>query len=242
VSPSITLPPGHATIAFDAIGYDAGGACLNSGDPDAKEVVVIPFPEYPTSYTTISGCTRLTQGTGNLSHHEFDLSFYSGQTIQIGFRYRTSGFSFNSNGWMVDNVVIHGTSQSDDTDGDGHGGACDCAPSNATTWGTVGEVLNLQLASGPMGSVALSWNPPAGSYGAPGTVAYDVIRSTSANDFVGPGVCLETNDASDTAASDSSVPPVGQAYYYVVRPENACGPGVAWRDSMGAARPARSCP
>ncbi|HEV8201204.1 MAG TPA: hypothetical protein VGS03_14380 [Candidatus Polarisedimenticolia bacterium] len=242
VSPSITIPLGHSTIAFDAIGYDSGGACLNSGEQDAKEVVVIPYPQFPTSYTTISGCARLTQGTGVVTHNEFDLSFYSGMTVQIGFRYRANAFFSNSQGWMVDNVVIKGSQQADDADGDGHGGACDCAPSNVTTWGTVGEVLNLQMASGPGGGVSLTWSPPAGSYGAPGTVAYDVIRSTSANDFVGPGVCLETNDASDTAASDAAIPPVGQVYYYVVRPENPCGFGIAWRDSTGAARPARSCP
>jgi hypothetical protein len=242
VSPSITIPLGHSTIAFDAIGYDAGGACLNSGEPDAKEVVVIPYPQFPTSYTVISGCDRLTQGTGVLKHNEFDLSFYSGMTVQIGFRYRTGVFFSNSQGWMVDNVVIRGSTQSDDADGDGHGGLCDCAPANASTWGQVDEVQNLLLTPGAGGVVSLSWSPPAGSYGAAGSVAYDVIRSASPTDFVGPGVCIETNDASDTSASDSTTPPVGQVFYYVVRPENACGPGVAWRDSTGAARPARSCP
>jgi hypothetical protein len=244
VSPLITLPIGTSKLAFDAIGYDQGGACLNSGETDAKEAVLFPYPnELPDSYTTLSGCTRLTQGAGVLSHHEFDLSLWAGQTIRIGFRYKT-GFSFggNSKGWMVDNVVIKGSLQTDDADGDGRGGACDCAPANASTWGAVGEVLNLQMASGSGGSVALSWSPPAGSYGAPGSVSYDVIRSTSPTDFVGPGVCLETNDAGDTVASDSAIPPVGQVYYYVVRPENICGQGIAWRDSSGAARPARSCP
>lgn len=243
VSPLIILPIGSSKLAFDAIGYDQGGACLSSGEQDAKEAVLFPYPdELPDFYTTISGCARLTQGTGVVSHHEFDLSLFSGQTVRIGFRYKSATFFSSSQGWMVDNVVIKGALQTDDADGDGRGGVCDCAPANTSTWGAVDEVLNLQLASGAGGSVALSWNPPAGSHGVTGSVAYDVIRSTSSSDFVGPGVCIETNDASDTVASDSTTPPVGQAFYYVVRPENACGLGIAWRDSTGAVRPARTCP
>jgi hypothetical protein len=35
---------------------------------------------------------------------------------------------------------------------------------------------------------------------------------------------------------------IGQGFFYGVRPENRCGPGIACRDGTGTPQPARNCP
>ena len=94
----------------------------------------------------------------------------------------------------------------------------------------------------PSGLTSLSWGAPADP-GGDATLVYDTLRSADAADFVTGAVCVESDDALDTAATDSTPAAVGQTLYYLVRPENACvGTGGLGTDSAGVARTGTACP
>jgi len=129
-------------------------------------------------------------------------------------------------------------------DGDPLGNACDCAPLDSGTWAVPGEVSGLLLSlSGPEGGGAanLDWFPPT-TGGLGPSMLYDVVRSPSASDLVGPAICLESNDGPVGSAFDAELPPVGGAFFYVVRPQDSCGAGIASRNSGGVVQPALDCP
>jgi hypothetical protein len=75
-------------------------------------------------------------------------------------------------------------------------------------------------------------------------IAYDVLRSDLAFDFLGPALCLESDDTFDREAVDLDSPPPGFAYFYLVRAENGCpdGMGTLGYDSNTAERAGRLCP
>jgi hypothetical protein len=131
-----------------------------------------------------------------------------------------------------------------DGDSDGVADGCDCAPGNSSAWATPGDVGALNVTHAPPGAggvTSLSWSAPAtGGTGA--GMLYDVVRSSVAADFVNAGLCVETDDGPNTVATDSSAPAIGAIFFYVVRPQDVCGPGVSHRDHLGNARPARDCP
>jgi hypothetical protein len=124
----------------------------------------------------------------------------------------------------------------DDADGDGINECHDCSDRDRTAWVIPGEVQSLAF----MTSTSLSWEAPA----SPGGTAplYDTIRSGQAADFSTAAVCLETDDGSDTTATDASAPPSGTAFYYLVRCGNACGEGTAGTWSSGVERNVLACP
>ena len=137
-----------------------------------------------------------------------------------------------------------------DLDSDGYGAvgdpycqnpAPDCDDSSSGVWASPGEVLNLQF----MTSTSLVWDPPA-SPGAPvSTLVYDLLRSTTPGNYMSLGTaCLESDDGPGTSATDGAVPAVGQAYFYLVRAQNACplGQGSLGTDSGGNPRVGRACP
>jgi hypothetical protein len=131
-----------------------------------------------------------------------------------------------------------------DSDSDGVADGCDCAPGNATAWAIPGDAGTLNLTHAPpgvAGVTSLAWSAPV-TGGTPAGMLYDVVRSTLASDFVGAGVCLESDDGPNTVASEPSAPAAGGIFFYVVRPQDACGPGVSHRDNNGNARLARDCP
>jgi len=118
--------------------------------------------------------------------------------------------------------------------------AGDCNDADATAWGTPAEVPGLEVqGSDP---ALLTWSAPEGG----GTAWYDTLRSAIPGDFVSGGACVESDDPSDTSASDAGVPPRGGIFFYLVRAENAC-PGASGIGPLGAAsngvpRQGRSCP
>src|SRR6185295_1598391 len=127
-----------------------------------------------------------------------------------------------------------------DSDSDGVADGCDCAPGNSSAWATPGDVEALNVTHTPPGTggvTSLSWSAPATGGTAAGML-YDVVRSTAASDFVGAGLCVESDDGPNTVATDGSAPSAGAIFYYVVRAEDACGPGVSHRDHLGNPRSA----
>ena len=90
-------------------------------------------------------------------------------------------------------------------------------------------------------AVALAWAPPE-DIGATSCV-YDTLRSLDPSDFTA-STCVESDDGSDTVATDATEPAAGAAFYYLVRAQNACpsGDGPLGHDSSGGERAGRSCP
>jgi hypothetical protein len=134
-------------------------------------------------------------------------------------------------GDACDNCSLNANPGQEDGDGDGAGDGCDCAPGDATTWGPAGGVTGLSVATAGS-STELTWTVPAGT--GSGALAYDVLRSSTAS-FESGSVCIESGGP-DTTAVDSVEPAAGEIAFYLVRPENACGPGSLGTTSEGAER------
>jgi hypothetical protein len=125
---------------------------------------------------------------------------------------------------------LHNTPQGDG-DGDHAGDLCDCEPALAEIWATPGEVRHLRCALDEFtGEIVLEWFPPQEEGST--VLVYDVLRSDAPIDFLGPAVCLESDDGTDRVARDGETPPPGSALYYLVRAQNNClngeGP-LGWR-------------
>jgi hypothetical protein len=139
--------------------------------------------------------------------------------------------------------LLKGTNEADG-DGDGFttcGG--DCNDANVAVWATPGEVRSLVLSHNKSTSTTtLNWTPPAqlGSV----SVVYDTLRTPTASNFTSSATCLESNDGSNTAASDTAAPSPGGVFFYLVRAENACpsGQGVLGRNGAGTPTAGRNCP
>lgn len=128
--------------------------------------------------------------------------------------------------------------QTTDTDADGFCSDVDCDDADDQIWAVPGETTGLLFED----EQTLVWVTPS----APGASAlsYDTIRSGQASDFVASTTCMESDDGTDTRASDGTVPSEGSVFYYLVRAQNACpsGQGPLGTASSGAPRVARSCP
>jgi len=122
-----------------------------------------------------------------------------------------------------------------DSDQDGPGDACDCAPLDAGVSllpGDIGPTLRFVDAD------SLQWQP------IPQAVTYDVYRGAC-----GPGqtpaynhVCLQPGVGAATF-TDTDAPPPGAVFYYLVTGRNCFGEGTAGPDSAGNPRPIPSaCP
>jgi hypothetical protein len=94
------------------------------------------------------------------------------------------------------------------------------------------------LLSGPAEATELTWQAPDG-----GTLFwYDTLRAATAADFVTNLVCVESGDASGTEAVDEALPAPGELWSYLVHARNACGTGIAGRNSSGEAIEVGECP
>ena len=112
-----------------------------------------------------------------------------------------------------------------DSDADGYGqpGAAgdtclgaDCNDVNNQDWSFPGPARSLMFSGD---KETLTWTLPADEGGS--ATHYDTLRSTSAADFLGSSVCVET-DGADTNTLDSFVPTTGVSFY-LVRSRNTCG-------------------
>ncbi|MDQ7008418.1 MAG: thrombospondin type 3 repeat-containing protein [Acidobacteriota bacterium] len=127
-----------------------------------------------------------------------------------------------------------------DTDGDGAGDGCDCAPANPFVIATPGEVTGLLMAAD--GST-LTWSDSVAAAAGRDTV-YDLLRGRVDELPLGSGPseqCLaQALDA--PSAQDTTPPPAGVVFWYVVRAANTCGQGTWGTESSGAARTSSTCP
>jgi hypothetical protein len=97
------------------------------------------------------------------------------------------------------------------------------------------EVTGVRVGSTP---TAFEWDAPTVP-GLRGVQFFDVLRSSVSADFMS-ATCLESDDT-DTRADDTAGPPVGQAFFYLVRAENDCGDGTLGFRSDGVERTGVSC-
>ena len=100
-----------------------------------------------------------------------------------------------------------------DTDTDGVGDACDCAPENAGATAVLDPARDLRFVS----TTSLAWDPPAAGSG----LTYDLLLSRRAENWQSV-TCLVTR-STDTTASDTATPVPGEGFFYLVRVESACG-------------------
>jgi hypothetical protein len=127
---------------------------------------------------------------------------------------------------------------------DGGATSCDCDDGDATVWAPPDEARGLVVSRIGASASQIDWNEPGYRGGAPGSVRYDVIRSSAPDDFETTALpvratCLETN-GTDTRAVDPARPANGAAYYYIVRAENGCGaidPGCCPPGTPGCPQP-----
>jgi photosystem II stability/assembly factor-like uncharacterized protein len=129
-----------------------------------------------------------------------------------------------------DTGVIVKATRSVDQDGDGFPSVDDCDDANDQVWRAPGEAQNLGFAD----ATTLSWGAPADLGGTPASLRFDTLRSTSASSFAS-AACLDPSDA------DTEVPPSGAAFFYLVRPVNACAAGSLGSSSSGSPRTGVAC-
>ena len=120
--------------------------------------------------------------------------------------------------------------------------ADDCNDLDVNVWNNPTEVQDLVLAhDGVSDTTTLSWAPPQDFGGT--SVVYDVVRSLQPDDFVGVAECVESDDGSDTSATDSTPPTPGQVFFYLAIADNSCpdGQGLSGTDANGIPRSIRAC-
>lgn len=233
LGPPVSLP-GSATItlAFDALSFDEAGSCLASGGRDAHDVGITT--DGGGTYTLLNDCTPLADGTGALVHHTFDLSAFTGQTVQVIFVYDTRDTA-TGHTFAVDNVTITARPSGcahvpvqPDADQDYHPNALcggdDCDDADANVWSVPVEVTNLRVAQ--PAPAAVSWDGQ-GFLSGPATV-YDLASGalvpTAPRVDYGATTCLQTGQATSHADARAD-PPQGTGYWYIVRGRNTCGSG-----------------
>ena len=219
----LTNTPG--TTVGPALAWGGGkyGVAWND-DRDAGEVEI---------YFLRLGCNCVdTDGDGQTSCVDCD---DTRATVFAGAAQICDGLNndCNSTSWPL----LTGTNEADN-DGDGFSVcANDCNDANATIWATPGEVRSLSFSS----KTALSWLPPSLPGGS--AIVYDTLRSPTPTNFTTSATCVESNDGSNTAATDATNPAVGAAFFYLVRAENSCpvGQGILGQSTAGVVA-GRACP
>ncbi|HXU10955.1 MAG TPA: FG-GAP-like repeat-containing protein [Candidatus Binatia bacterium] len=232
LGPPVALPStGRTVLSFDALSRDEAGACLASGDRDAHDAGITL--DGGATYTTLNDCTRLADGTGAVTHHEFDLGAFAGRTVQVMFVYDTRD-ALAGHTFAVDNVTITAAPDScghvpifpdDDLDVhvDARCGGNDCDDHNPSVWSAPFEVGGL-VASGAS-PTGLAWQGQDLACG-PET-RYDLVSgplSPGSGPVFPSSTCLSSTTA--VVYDDARpAPPAGSAWWYLVRSRNSCGAG-----------------
>jgi hypothetical protein len=111
-----------------------------------------------------------------------------------------------------------------DNDGDGFCGASDCNDANANVYSPALplETVELTKSTNNMRSTIIQWTPRIGDF-------YDVVSGTLSDlktaENYDDAICLRNDDQDGETTDTQSPPPVGDALYYLVRAQNACGDG-----------------
>jgi hypothetical protein len=124
----------------------------------------------------------------------------------------------------LDNCPSDPNPGQENIDGDALGDACDCAPIDTGSWATPGEIGHLELGLGS-DKTRVDWCSQGSHYGA--QTSYDLARGAvdllKTGGGAPQGACIAAT--SNPVASDSTLPAVGKAFWYLARGRNACGVG-----------------
>jgi imidazole glycerol phosphate synthase subunit HisF len=126
-----------------------------------------------------------------------------------------------------------------DTDHDGLGDVCDCAPNDSGAFATPLEISGLVMSSD---NDSISWNSMALTAGLATT--YDVLRGVLDHHNVvsdPSGVCICSGGAGPST-SDPTMPSIGEGFWYLARARNSCDVGTYGVASNGAPRTSDICP
>jgi hypothetical protein len=217
----------------------------SSGTPDGRTVdgtatmaapITFGVPFTLGVYAMARAGQRSSGGFGAYSDSILDFS---------GFGVEWAGIASvqSGGGAVTGSTIVSGTGKDwgipYDADGDGAANNNDCAPFDPGAFAAPGAVTAALFA---VDGETFSWTslaPQAGS----GTL-YDVMRGDAGEFPVGSGgseFCL-AGDLQATSTTDTEVPSVGGAFYYLVRARNACGTGSYGFASGGAERIGPACP
>jgi glucose/arabinose dehydrogenase len=126
-----------------------------------------------------------------------------------------------------------------DADGDGVAAACDCAPADGGAWSAPAGSRTVRVSK--HATTRLGWDDPRPDLGS-GT--FETVVSGKLSDLRGTGgfgaACkLGGPLGAATLADTRAAPPLGDGFYYLVRPSNACGSGTygAGRGALDAGLP-----
>lgn len=126
-----------------------------------------------------------------------------------------------------------------DSDHDGRGDLCDCAPSDPTVFAVPSEVGNLKIATD---CETISWSSAAAHSGT--STLYDLSRGSLWHLPVGgagaPETCIESKTPIPKAV-DPAIPTPGDGFWYLVRGRNSCGLGTYGEESAGPERLTAVC-
>ncbi len=126
MSPPIHLPKDALVVLeFDALSFDEGGFCMTSSAYDRKDVGV--SLDGGITYVRLNNCEALTDGTGGRSRISYDVSSFSGHTVQFIWIYDTVD-SNQGHTFALDNVEINTNRCREPSCGDGildEGQTCD---------------------------------------------------------------------------------------------------------------------
>jgi hypothetical protein len=140
----------------------------------------------------------------------------------------------------LDNCPADPNPGQENADGDLHGDACDCAPSDPGVFAAPGELGRLDLGLGSDKS-RIEWCSMDARYGAQTT--YNLDRGALNQFPVGTGAaetCLPS--VSVPLASDPTIPAAGNGFWYLARGRNTCGVGTLGFRRNGVERTVASCP
>jgi hypothetical protein len=236
--------PGQSDADVDGEG-DACDLCTDTDSDGAGD------PGFPANTCATDNCPTLsnpgqedadTDGQGNACDSCTDLD--------------ADGFGdpgFPGNTCAVDNCPALSNPGQENTDGDGLGNACDpdddndgvedaldCAPLDSSASSPPAEVGGLVVSKG-VSATALTWAGQGAGfrYDVAGGLVSVLLLDQSATS----AQCLQ-DDAGTGSWDDSGPDPAsGDAHYYMVRAQNACGSGSYGADSGGMPRlPAAACP
>lgn len=214
-----------------SVSFSASGLLMYRADQDADEVFEIH--------------SRTTTGVGPVA--KLNGPLVAGGDVQTDFRFSglfplPTSVVYRADQDADEVFELYSVFLDGDADADAVADGLDCLAYDSTVWALPGEVTALLLShtGGVGGTTTLSWTAPGNLGGT--AVVYDTIRSTTPSDFVTAATCVETNDGSDTSATDATTPATGQLFSYLVRAEHTCGSGPLGNNSANVPRTARACP